>query len=45
MIDPKMLARRRARDPDPRLAGLLLDLTVPATAALLTIGVLLLALR
>lgn len=45
MIDPKMLARHQASELDARLANLLLDLTVPAMAALLTIGVFLLALR
>jgi hypothetical protein len=43
MIDPKMLARHRPREPS-HLADLLLDVTVPAMAALLTVGIFLLAL-
>jgi hypothetical protein len=45
VIDPKMLARHETADPDARLADLLVDLVVPAMAALLTIGLFLLALR
>jgi len=45
MIDPKMLAAYRSRDLDARFADLLLDVSVPAMAALLTVGLFLLALR
>lgn len=45
MIDPKPPAERRARDLDDRLIDLLLDLAVPAMAALLTLGVFLFAVR
>jgi hypothetical protein len=45
MIDPRMLAQPQPKDEASRFAGLLLDFTVPAMAALLTIGLFLLALR
>jgi len=45
MIDPRMLAQHQPRPEDSRLADLLLDVTVPAMAALLTIGIFLLALH
>lgn len=43
MIDPKALASYQPRTPS-HLADLLLDFTVPAMAALLTVGLILLAL-
>jgi hypothetical protein len=45
MIDPSMLARHQPQPEDSRLADLLLDFTVPAMAALLTVGIFLLALH
>jgi hypothetical protein len=45
MIDPKMLDRYQPPDQDRRFANLLLDVTVPAMAALLTVGIFLLALH
>lgn len=45
MTDTKPLAERQTRDLDARLTDLLLDLAVPAMAALLTLGVFLFAVR